>query len=177
LDRTKKEKVVEELGVKLRQVNCMFLTEYSGMNVTQMTRLRNELRNVNGELSVVKNTLLKIASTGTKAEVLKDQFTGPNAIICVYNDPVSAARVISSFAKEVPQLKVKAGFLGAQVMTPEGIFQLATLPPRDVLLGKCLGVLKGIPQRFVYVLSANLMKLMMTLQAVKQKKEQMEGGN
>jgi len=172
LDRKKKEKVVEELYVKLKQLNCMFLTEYSGMNVTQMTRLRNELRNVHADMSVVKNSLLKIASTGNRAEVLRDKFTGPNAIICVYKDPVSAARILSTFSKEIPQLKVKAGFLGDHAITPEGILKLATLPSREVLLGKFLGTLKGVPQRFVYVLSGNLMKLMMTLNAIKQKKEQ-----
>ena len=80
----------------------MFLAEYSGMNVAQMTKLRRELRNVDVEFTVVKNTLLKIASEGTKAEVLQDKFAGPNAIICIYKDPISAAKVLAGFAKEIP---------------------------------------------------------------------------
>ena len=81
MERQKKEKIVEELKAKLASLNAMFLAEYSGTNMSQMTKLRRELSNVDVEFNVVKNTLLKIASGGTKAEVLQDKFKGPNAII------------------------------------------------------------------------------------------------
>ena len=126
MERRKKQKVVEELRTKLKALNNMFLTGYSGMSMAQITRLRRELRNVDVEFSVVKNSLFKIASGGTKAEALKDKFYGPNAIICIYKDPTSAARVISSLSKDIPNLKLKAGFLGAQIITPEEIMKLAT---------------------------------------------------
>ncbi|MCX5812870.1 MAG: 50S ribosomal protein L10 [Proteobacteria bacterium] len=172
MERTKKKKVVEELGAKLNRMNSMFIAEYSGLKVSQMTKLRKELRNVGVEFSVVKNTLLNIASEGTRAQALKDKFSGPNAIVCIYKDPVSAAKTIVSFLKEMPQLKLKAGFLGEQVIRPEDILKLATLPSREVLIAKLLGLLQGVPQRFVYVLSGNLNKLMITLNAIKTKKEQ-----
>lgn len=172
MEREKKRKVVEELGAKLRQMNSMFIAEYSGLNVAQMTKLRRELRSVDVELSVVKNTLLNIASEGTRAQPLKDKFFGPNAIICIYKDPVSAARIIAGVAKEMPQLKLKAGFLGEQLITPEDILRLAVLPSREVLMARLLGLLQGMPQRLVYVLSGNLNKFMMTLNAIKTKKEQ-----
>jgi large subunit ribosomal protein L10 len=172
LEKRKKEKVVEDLGTKLKTLNYMFLTDYSGMNVAQMTRLRRELRNVGTEFNVVKNTLLRIASRGTKAEPLKDQFYGPNAIMSISSDPIGAAKVLASVAKEMPQLKLKAGFLGDRVITPEDIVRLATVPPREVLIAKLLGLLQGTPQRLVYVLSGNLSKLMVTLNAIKTKKEE-----
>jgi large subunit ribosomal protein L10 len=178
LERGKKEKVVEDLGARLRQLNTMFLAEYSGMNMAQMTRLRRELRNVDVEFSVVKNTLLKIASEGTKAAALKDKYVGPNAIVCVYKDPSVAARILAGFVKEMPQLKLKAGFLGDRVITADDILKLATLPSKEVLVGKFLGLLQGMPQRLVYVLSGNISKLMATLEAIKSKKEayNIEGG-
>ncbi|HOT42531.1 MAG TPA: 50S ribosomal protein L10 [Syntrophorhabdaceae bacterium] len=172
LEKAKKQKVVAELAEKLRQMNSMFLTEYSGMTVAQMTRLRKELRNVGVDFSVIKNSLLTIASQGTKAEPLKDYFTGPNAIVGIYKDPVSAAKVIAGFSKDVPHLKLKAGFLGDQVLTPADILKLATLPTRDVLIAKLFGLLKGMPQRLVYVLNGNINKLLLTLNAIKSKKEQ-----
>jgi len=172
LERTKKQKVVEELGTKLNRMNSMFIAEYSGLKVSQMTKLRKELRSVGVEFNVVKNTLLNIASEGTRAQVLKDKFSGPNAIVCIYTDPVSAAKTIASFLKEMPQLKLKAGFLGNQIITPEDILKLATLPSREILIAKFLGLLQGMPQRFVYVLSGNLNKLMITLNEIKTKKEQ-----
>jgi large subunit ribosomal protein L10 len=172
LERQKKHAVVEELEKKLKQLNYMFLTDYSGMSVAQMTRLRRELRNVGVEFNVVKNTLLRIASVGTKAEMLKDRFVGPNAIMCIYKDPISAAKVIAGFSKEMPQLKMKAGFLGGKTITAEEILKLSTIPSREILLGKLFGLLQGGPQRLVYVLSGNISKLMTTLDAIKTQKEQ-----
>ncbi|HPP06899.1 MAG TPA: 50S ribosomal protein L10 [Syntrophorhabdaceae bacterium] len=172
LEKAKKQKVVAELSEKLRQMNSMFLAEYSGMNVAQMTRLRKELRSIGVDFSVVKNSLLRIASAGTKAESIKDFFVGPNAIVGVYKDPVAAAKVIASVSKDVPQLKLKAGFLGDQTLTPADILKLATLPPRDVLIAKFIGLLKGMPQRVVFVLNGNINKLMLTLNAIKAQKEQ-----
>lgn len=172
MEKVKKQKVVQELSEKLKKMNSMFLTEYSGMNVAQMTRLRRELRNVGVEFSVIKNSLLTIASKGTKAEALNDKFIGPNAIVGIYNDPVGAAKVLTSISKDVPHLKLKAGFLGSQILTPEDILKLATLPSKEILIGKLLGLLQGIPQRFLYVLGGNISKLIVTLNAIKTKKEQ-----
>ncbi|MCX8023166.1 MAG: 50S ribosomal protein L10 [Syntrophorhabdaceae bacterium] len=172
MERAKKEKVVAELGSKLKKMSSMFIAEYSGLNVAQMTKIRKELRGVDAEFTVVKNTLLSIASEGTRAQALKERFTGPNAIVGVYKDPVSAARIISGFMKEMPQLKIKGGFLGDQIIGPEDVNKLATLPSKEVLIGKFVGLLKGVPQRLVFVLSGNMGKLLMTLNAIKAQKEQ-----
>jgi large subunit ribosomal protein L10 len=172
LERQKKEKVVEELKTKLANLNAMFLAEYSGTNMTQMTKLRREFRAIDVEFNVVKNTLLKIASRGTKAEKLQDQFSGPNAIICISKDPSGAAKVLSGLSKDIPHLKLKAGYLGDRVITAEEILKLATIPSKEVLVGKFLGLLQGMPQRLLYVLSGNMNKLMMTLNAIKIQKEQ-----
>jgi len=172
LERQKKTEVVEELGSKLRELDCLFLADYSGMNVAQVTKLRRELRNVGTEFTVVKNTLLRIASKGTKAEALYDKFDGPNAIMCTNADPIGPAKVIAGLAKEMPNLKMKAGYIGTRTITAEDIQKLATLPSRDVLLGKLVGLLKGQPTRLVYALSGNLNKLMLVLNSIKAQKEQ-----
>jgi large subunit ribosomal protein L10 len=172
LERKKKQKVVEDLEAKLKDLKYMFLSDYSGMNVAQMTRLRRELRNVNAEFTVVKNSLLKIASEGTGVSLLKEMLQGPNAIMCIYKDPIAAAKVIAGFSKEMPQLKMKAGLLGQRVITADEILKLATVPPREVLMARFLGLLQSPPQRLLYVLSGNISRLMLTLNAIKQKKEQ-----
>jgi len=172
LERQKKEKVVQELGSKLSKLEYLFLAEYSGMSVAQITRLRRELRSVDTEFTVIKNSLMKIASKGTKAEALQDKFDGPNAIISIYKDPIGAARVVASIVKDVPSLKLKAGYLGTRLITAEDILKLATLPSREALLGKLVGVLKGQPSRLVYALSGNLSKLMLVLNSIKNQKEQ-----
>jgi large subunit ribosomal protein L10 len=162
---------MDELQKKLKAANALFLTEYSGMNVAQISKLRRELDGAGGEFKVAKNTLLKAAATGTQAEGLKDQFSGPNAMVYSYRDPVSVAKVLAGVAKEMPKLKVKLGLLGMQRLGPQDIANLATIPPKDILVAKLLGLMKGMPQRLVGTLSASIMQLMLTLTAIKSQKE------
>lgn len=173
MERNKKTKVVEELGDKLSKIDSMFIAEYSGMTMAQLTRLRRELKNIGVEFNVVKNTLLSLASQGTAAERLKDKFTGPNAIVWIYEDPAGAARILQGFTKEAPQLKLKAGLLGNQEITRADIATLATLPGRQELIAKFLGLLQGVPQKFLNVLQGNVLKLLYTLEAIKTQKVEM----
>ena len=171
MERKAKQGVVEELGSKLKRARALFLAEYSGMNVAQTTKLRRELQRAGAEFKVTKNTLLRLAAGGTDAEAIKDLFTGPNAIICSYSDPAAVAKLLSSMAKEMPLLKVKSGVFGKQRLTADDMVRLATLPSREVLLAKLLGLLQSSPQRLVGVLAANLNKLVWTLNAIKNQKE------
>jgi large subunit ribosomal protein L10 len=177
LEKAKKRQVVEELQERLTRMNSMFLAEYSGLNVAQTTRIRRELRGIEAEFYVVKNSLLKIASEGTRAEALKDTFTGPNALIGVYKDYAAAAKLVAGFVKEMPKLKLKAGFLENRIISAEEILRLATLPSKEVQIANLMGLLKGIPQRLMYVFSGNLTRLIVTLNAIKAQKEQLEGDN
>jgi large subunit ribosomal protein L10 len=170
LEKKAKQKVVEELGDRLNRAGALFLAEYSGMSVAQISKLRRDLDNVGGEFKVAKNTLLKIAAAGTQAEGLQDQFKGPNAMVYSYKDPVGVAKVLAAVGKDVP-LKVKSGLLGTQRLTAADIANLATIPPKEVLVGKLLGLMLGLPQRLVGALSGNLMQLMLTLNAIKSQKE------
>ncbi len=171
MERLRKEKVVQELKERLGRVNSLFLTEYSGLNVAQMSKIRKELRGLDAEFRVVKNSLLKIALRGTSGEELSKYLLGPNALVSVYRDPVSVAKTLSSFMKEMPQLRVKAGLLGERLLTPEEFQKLSTLPTRDVLLGSLLGLLNNMPVRLVTALKWNLFRLMWTLEAIRSKKE------
>jgi large subunit ribosomal protein L10 len=172
LERKAKQKVMEELSEKLKAAKALVLVEYSGLNVAQTTRLRRELEKVNGEFKVAKNTLLRIASAGTQAEGIRDQFVGPNAVIYAYQDPVGIAKVLAGVAKDMPRLKVRLGLLGSQTLTPEDVVTLATLPSREALIAKLLGLMmQAGPQRLVNVLQGNLTKLAMVLNAIKTQKE------
>ena len=171
MERKAKEKQVSELDERLKRAGALFLAEYSGMNVAQISKLRRELDHVGGEFKVMKNTLFAIAAKGKNAEALKDEFAGPNAVIYSYKDPVGVAKVLAAIAKEVPKLKLKSGLLGNKRIKAQDVLTLATLPPKDVLVGKLLGLLLSMPQRLVGALSGNLMQLMLTLNAIKAKKE------
>ena len=171
MERKTKQAVVEDLGSKLKRARALFLAEYSGMNVAQMTRLRRELQQAGAEFKVTKNTLLRLAAGGTDAEAIRDQFVGPNAVICSYTDPAAVAKLLSSVSKDMPFLKVKSGVFGKQRLGPSDVVRLATLPSREVLLSKLLGLMQSPPQRLVGVLAGSLNKLVWTLNAIKNQKE------
>jgi large subunit ribosomal protein L10 len=171
LERKAKQTVVDELQEKLNRANALFLTEYAGLNVAQVSKLRRDINGAGGEFKVAKNTLLKIAASGTMAEGLREELAGPNAMIYSYKDPVGVAKVLAGVTKDLPKLKIKGGLLGTQRLTPQDIANLATIPPKEVLVGKLLGLMKGMPQRLVGTLSANLTQFMLVLNAIKTQKE------
>ncbi|MCX7634162.1 MAG: 50S ribosomal protein L10 [Syntrophales bacterium] len=171
MDRETKKKVVAELHEKLKDFNLAVLVKYSGLNVERMTELRNALRKSHAELKVVKNTLLRIASEGTALGVLKDEFKGPLALILTGREVVDATKVLVEFAKKNAQMEFRAGILDGKVLTKEQITALATLPSREILLGKLLSVLVGAQTGLVSVLSAVPRSLVQVLEAYRQKKE------
>jgi large subunit ribosomal protein L10 len=171
LDRKTKELVAQELHEKLKDFNLAVLTHYSGLNVEKLTSLRIALRKTDTELRVVKNTLLRIASRETDLSRLQDQFKGPLAVALNKGDVVETAKALVDFAKKNAALEIRAGMLHGKVITPEQLGALATLPPRDVLLGKLLSVFVGVQTGLVNVLSAVPRSFVQVLDAYREKKE------
>ena len=161
-----KERVVADLHEKLKNVKFAVLVDYSGVNVEQITALRNKLREVEAEFRVVKNTLMGIASTGTDFVILEEHFKGPMAILMNYGDEVRSMKVLVDFAKENQEVEIKVGMLDGRFLSREELNVLAYLPGRDILLGKffsllvaaqisLVNVLSGVPRSFVQVLEAH----------------------
>lgn len=171
MDRKTKEQVVAELHEKLKHFNLAVLTNCSGMNVGKITNLRNALRKTDTELRVVKNTLLRIASKETDLTGLQEHFKGPLAIALNYSDVVETAKVLIDFAKKNAELEIRAGMLNGKVITSEQLNSLATLPSREILLGKLLSVLIGVQTGLVSVLSAVPRSIVQVLDAYRVKKE------
>jgi large subunit ribosomal protein L10 len=172
LNKENKQQVVTELHEKLARAKAVFLADFRGMNVEKATGLRDELRKANVEYKVVKNTLLDIASRETDKESLSSHYVGPTAIALSYDDPVSAAKVLSRFAKESQAIfKLKAGVLSGKLISVSDIQALADLPSREVLLAKLLGSMNAPATNFVGVLAAVPGSFVRVLNAIKIQKE------
>ncbi|MCX5856533.1 MAG: 50S ribosomal protein L10 [Deltaproteobacteria bacterium] len=171
MDRKTKELVAHELHEKLKDFDLAVLAHYSGLNVEKLTALRNALRKTDTELSVVKNTLLRIASKETDLSVLQDHFKGPLAIALNRSDVVETAKVLVDFAKKNAELEITAGMLKGKVITREQLSTLAALPSREILLGKLLSVFIGVQTGLVNVLSAVPRSFVQVLDAYRAKKE------
>lgn len=163
--RPEKEAMVAELKEKLDQARAAIITDYRGLNVAALTELRRRMREQGLEYKVVKNTLTRFAARELGLDDLEPYLEGPTAIAFSYEDPVAPAKVIMGFAKEHKQLEIKAGLLRGRVIRPEGVKELADLPPREILLAQVLGglqapiaglanVLNGVPRSLVYALEA-----------------------
>jgi len=171
-----KDKIVQEIREKVGRSQIGILTDFKGLKVEDMTRLRRQLRESDAELKVVKNTLLRrAAADDSPIGGLLPHFTGPNAITLGYADPVALAKVLTKFAQEKPLLVIKGAVLGGQVLTAKDLEALSKLPAREVLLAQLLGVLQGVPTGLVTVLAGVIRNLMNVLSAYRDKKAEDEG--
>jgi len=166
-----KKHLVEDLKDKFLKSKVLIVVDYKGLDVATMNELRKRLREAAVECKVVKNTLLIRASDQTDAEMIKDAFKGPSAITLSYDDPVAPAKVLVEFAKEHKKIEIKKGVMGGKVLNLSDIKALSDLPSREVLLGKVLFVMNGVPTSIVLVLSDITRKMLNVLQAIKKQKE------
>lgn len=170
MNRENKEQVVAELAEKLASAKAAFLADYRGLNVEQVTKLRNELRSAGIDYRVVKNTLLKLAAKGTSSECLSGLLEGPTAIAIAPGDPVAPAKILSDFAKTNAKFELKGGALGGKTLSAGDVRALADLPSREVLLGRLLGSINAPVSNFVGVLAAVPRSLVQVLAAIQDKK-------
>jgi large subunit ribosomal protein L10 len=161
--RPDKEAAVAELTEDFRSASATVLTEYRGLSVTSMKELRRSL-GANTKYSVVKNTLTKIAAKNAGVDIDDSLLAGPSALAFVKGDPIDAAKSLKNFAKENPQLVIKGGIFEGKAVSVAEIMKLADLESREVLLAKLAGAMKG-----------SLAKAIRTIDALRAKKETMEG--
>jgi large subunit ribosomal protein L10 len=163
--RTAKVATVDELKAKVDSTSTAVVTEYRGMTVAQISTLRRQLRTLDADYKVFKNTLVRRAIEGTSVAPLEEFLVGPTAIAFVNGDVSAVAKALRDFAKATPTLVVKGGVLDGKALSLKDLTALADLPSRDVLLARfagllaspmttMAGLLKAIPQNFAYGLSA-----------------------
>jgi large subunit ribosomal protein L10 len=164
VDRSEKQQLVTSLHQTLKTAELVVITQQSGLTVAEVTTLRRQMRQAGAGFKVTKNRLARLALEGTKFEGLKEMFTGPTAI--AYSaDPVAAAKVAVTYANSNDKLKIVGGAMGSQVLDPNGIKALATLPSLDELRGKIVGVLAAPAAKIAAVLQAPGSKLARVLNA------------
>jgi large subunit ribosomal protein L10 len=172
LKKAEKEKVVDELHQRLTQAKAVFITDFLGLNVDSLNRLRRDLRQGGDEYQVVKNTLFFRASRETPLSAMKDFFVGPCGLTLSYQDPISTAKTLAEFSKNRDTFTLKGGVLAGKPISGEEIQRLSKLPPREVLLGQLLSSLVAVPTGFVSTLGGIIQKFMGTLKAIEEQKAQ-----
>ncbi|AEP37300.1 50S ribosomal protein L10 [Taylorella asinigenitalis] len=170
LNRNEKQVVIDEISAQLSEAQSIVVAEYRGIDVASVTVLRKKARESGVYLRVLKNTLVTRAIKDTNFQQLEDKLVGP-LIYAISKDPVAAAKVLSSFAKENDKIVLKAGALPGSVLDSNGIKQLATMPSREELLSKLMGTMQAPIAKFVRTLNEVPTKFVRGLAAVRDQKE------
>jgi large subunit ribosomal protein L10 len=169
MKKSEKEQLVSELAQKLRGASALYYTDFTGLNVKRMTDLRRRLRRSGIEYVVIKNTLAlrAVNESGLVSERLK----GPTGLVLA-RDPVTAARLLSDFAKENDaKPTVKGGLLDGRALDSAQVKQLATMPSRDQMLAELGAGLQSPMAAFVGALNGLLYMFAGALEALRTQRE------
>ena len=167
MNRSEKELMITSLHEKFLVAKTAIVTDYRGLDVAEISSLRNDLRATGCEYEVIKNTLAKLALHGTPMEPLEGYLTGPSAIALNNKDPVAPAKVLTRFVKDNSKLEIRIGCLEGKVISLNEIKELANLSSREDLLATLLGTLKAPTTGFVSALSGIIRKFFGTLEAIR----------
>jgi large subunit ribosomal protein L10 len=172
MNRAEKTATVQELSESMGKAPYAFLIDYTGITVPAVTDLRRQIRGTKSEYLVVKNTLALRAIKGKPLEALAEHFTGMTAVAYSQTDAVALAKVIHTFGKTNPHVKVKAALLDGRAVPASSLEALATMPSRPELIARLLGLMLSPVRRLVTVLSAPHRNVAATIAAVAKQKEQ-----
>jgi len=166
----KKETTIEELRERIAASPNLFFTDYKGLTVAEITKLRGELRKDGTTYAVVKNTLFKIAAGEELSQKLDAFLAGPTAVIFGGADPVAPAKALKQFSDGTKAVTVKAAYIDGRVVDKAQVAVLASLPSKQELLARLVGSLSSPMRGLVTVLSGNQSGLVRVLNAIREKK-------
>src|SRR3954462_5816450 len=143
VSRAEKEQELQDLRSAFGTSDTAILVDYKGLNVPQVTELRRQLRGVKASYKVVKNTLAKRASKGTKLASLEAHFEGTTAVAYTSDDAVALAKALTAFMKGAPTLSIRAAVVAGQAIQPAQVTELAALPGKPEMYAKLLFLLQA----------------------------------
>ena len=158
MDRSQKAESVASLNAVFSQAGVVVVTRNLGLTVAQSTELRTKIREAGATYKVAKNRLAKLAIQDTDYVGIGDFLTGPTALASS-EDPVAAAKAVVEFAKANDKIEIVGGSMGTQVLTPEGVKALASMPSLDELRAKLIGLVQAPATKIAQLSTAPAAKL------------------
>lgn len=153
MERAQKREVVSALSDVFANTGVVVVAHYAGLSVSEMTKLRSDMREAGGRVKVAKNRLVKLALQGTDAQGISDLMAGPTCL-AYSEDPVAAPKVAVKFAKGNEKFVILGGAMGTTVLDAKGVSSLADLPSLDELRGKLVGLLQAPAGKIARTVSA-----------------------
>ena len=149
-----KKGVVADIKQKFEKAQSAVLVDYRGLNVAEVTDLRNQLRKAGVEYAVLKNTMINLAVKDMGLDDMKAHLEGPTAVAFGYEDAVAPAKILSEFVKKNKKMAIKCGVCDGTYIDEAGVQALANTPSREVLIAKIMGSMMSSVSKFVYALEA-----------------------
>lgn len=152
LTRAEKQQQVQWLSEKLRPAEGLFVVDFRGLTVAEVTELRRKVREAEGQYLVVKNTLAKIAVAGSDKEKAQKLFVGPSAVAFTNKDVVALAKVLAEFAKTHEKLRFRGALVEGTLLDEDGAKQVAAMPSKQELVARLLYLFQSPMRRLVVAL-------------------------
>ncbi|MCR5370365.1 MAG: 50S ribosomal protein L10 [Clostridium sp.] len=147
-----KQPVVQEIAELFNGAQTAVAVDYRGLTVAEDTQLRKKLREAGITYKVYKNTLIRLAAKDTPYEALSPVLEGPTAIAVSKEDATAPARLLAEFAKTAKKLEIKGGVVEENFYDAEAMQAIASIPSREILLGRLLGSMQSPIANFARVI-------------------------
>ena len=165
-----KSEKIDAIKEKIQKAQVAIITDYKGLSVEEITKLRREVQKGGGDFMVTKNTLAKIAVKGTDYEVLTEKLSGPIALAFGFEDPVSPAKAVSQFIKDSKKCEILGAVLDGKLLSEKETKDLANLPSKPELYAKLLGSINSPASGIVGCVNGVMAQLTRAMAAVRDKK-------
>ncbi len=165
-----KTEKIDEIKSKIEKAQVAVITDYKGLSVEEITKLRRDIQKDGGDYMVTKNTLTKIAVKGTAYEALTEKMTGPVALAFGFTDPVAPAKAVTKFIKDAKKGEILGAVLDGKLLSVEETKALAALPSKEELFAKMLGSINSPASGIVGSINAVMAQLTRAMAAVRDQK-------
>ncbi len=167
----KKIQIVELYKNLIEDSKALFIVDYKGVTVEEITAIRRKFNECNSKYKVVKNSLFKIATKDTEFEEVTKDLVGTNGVIFIKDDPVAVAKTLNDILKDYSSFEYKTGILEGKIVEEASLKALAQLPPKEVLQAQLLALFVAPATNMVNLLAATPRNFLNLLNAYKSSKE------
>ena len=172
MDRATKESFISDLRDRISKAPAVYLTDFTGLDVKEMTELRRSIKASGAEYIVVKNRLAKLAFADTGLPDITESLEGPTGMVFGYQDAVAPVKALSDFAKDHDNKPVfKLGIMDNEILLAEQVHAIARLPSRDVLYSMLAGVLEAPMAALASALEAKIQEVAGLIDALREERE------
>lgn len=166
-----KRQVVEDITQEFRKAGSVFVADFAGLRVGDMTELRKQLRGAGVSFRVVKNTLLRRAANDAGLEEISPEFKGPTAVAFGPADPVQTAKIFHEFYSRLEKPTIRRFVFEKRAYGNADLKAIASLPPREIILSQLIRAIEGPISGLVGTLDAMIRELVGTVEAIAEKKQ------